>query len=613
MLGRSFFLFSHVNHFSFFDLTKTFFIGFRLDSVINSAVLLFVILLLFISNVFNKMFYLRAGLIAVSFFYALAFYLVMADIVFYSHYKTHISISALHWIDSPLFMIKMIFGEIKNILYFLVYLLIAFVLFWIIKRMSNSYSNSFKQNHYRYIILVLLIPFLIFGIRGRLASKSTINWGVAMFSTNQNLNMAAINPVYYFVKSFGWNNAAKNKIIESIPYPYALQLVKNNITTPFQYTNKNSIYREVTPNGEEKKYNIVLVISESLGTSKMNASHTLHALTPFTDSLALSSTYFSNFYADGIHTFNGLYSSLTGMPSLPLEHSLKQYATYLSGIKLPQLLNEKGYHTTFYSTHDKLFDNQYGFAKLIGFEKVISQENFPTSEVIGATGVPDHALFNKAIKDFDTTQKHFFACILTGTDHPPYDIPNIPNFIPAFSQPFENAANYADWALRNFIYQSQSKPWFDNTIFIITGDHGSIIHTESDMYLSKLSVPLIIYAPAILKQSQPRTSLAGQIDIPPTILGLLQIPYTNTSFGIDVFREKRNFISSTYDETMLAFDTLNFYVYRKLDPAIFMKNKNMKYCKRLQCISKTCLPLKLFPLCTAKATDELRNFRTNSP
>lgn len=613
MLGRSFFLFSHASHFSFFDLIKTFLIGFRLDTVINATVLLFVMLLLIISDVFNKMFYLRAGLIVVSFFYALAFYLVMADVVFYSHYKTHISISALHWIDSPLFMIKMIFGELKNILFFLVYLLVTFLLFWIIKRVSNSYSNSFKQNHYRYITLVVLIPFLILGIRGRLASKSTINWGVAMFSTNQNLNMAAINPVYYFVKSFGWKDASKNKIIESIPYPYALQLIKNNITTPFQYTNRNSIYRKVIPNGEEKKYNIVLVISESLGTCKMNANHTPHALTPFTDSLALNSTYFSNFYADGIHTFNGLYSSLTGMPSLPLEHSLKQYASYLSGIKLPKLLSERGYYTTFYSTHDKLFDNQYGFAKLIGFEKVISQENFPTSEVIGVTGVPDHVLFNKAINDFDTTQKPFFACILTGTDHPPYNIPNIPAFTPAFSQPFENAANYADWALRNFIYQSQSKPWFNNTLFVITGDHGAIIHAESDMYLSKLSVPLIIYAPAILKQNQQITSLAGQIDIPPTLLGLLQIPYTNTSFGIDAFREKRNFISSTYDETMLAFDTLNFYVYRKQDPALFMKNKNMKYCKRLQCISKTCLPLKLFPICTAKVADELRKSRTNFP
>lgn len=607
LIGRLIFLLFNANNYSVIDFLQSVFIGFRLDTVINAAVLLFVVMILFLTAIFKKVFILRMGLTMVAFFYALALYLVLADIVFYTHYKTHITKSALHWIDSPMFMVKMIFGEIKNVLFFIFYLFIAALFFRIIAVIGNQYKQQPKLNKYNLAWLVVLIPFLFLGIRGRLASKSTINWSVAVFSKNQTLNMAAINPVYYFLKSFSWKSAEKNLPITTLPYKASQQLIKESVTTP----HTNAIYKNIITSQTDlskgiKKYNIVIIISESLGTSKLMSFSNGKALTPFTDSLALNTIYFKNFYADGIHTFNGVYSTLTGMPALPLEHPLKQYASNMAGIKLPQIFSDIGYFTTFYTTHDKLFDNQFGFAKLCGFENVVSQENFAKTDVIGVTGVPDHVLFNKAIADFNKTQSHFFACILTGTDHPPFDIPSIQGFVPTFNKASENATAYADWALSSFLNQCKKMKWFNNTIFIITGDHGAIVNSEQDMYLSKLSVPLIIYAPGIYKSINKIENLGGQIDIPATILGMLNIPYVNTSLGIDLFKQKRKFLSATYDETLLSFSEQYFYVHRKQSPNFFTINDTLKYCTPLLCKSKDCLQQKLFPFCIAKVILEQR-------
>ncbi len=93
------------------------------------------------------------------------------------------------------------------------------------------------------------------------------------------------------------------------------------------------------------------------------------------------------------------------------------------------------------------------------------------------------------------------------------------------------SSNLPIMLLKEFIDEAKQQEWFDNTIFVFVGDHGKIVGTpRSDMPLSFNHVPLFIYSPSFIEPLQIE-DLGGQVDIAPTVLGLLNIDYTDNGFG----------------------------------------------------------------------------------
>ena len=89
--------------------------------------------------------------------------------------------------------------------------------------------------------------------------------------------------------------------------------------------------------------------------------------------------------------------------------------------------------------------------------------------------------------------------------------------------------------------------YFDNTVFVLFGDHGTADpkaeHMKADDYDLKLrsyNVPLIIYAPKILGSLKEITAASGLADLMPTIAGICRIPYLNKTMGRDIFKSKNN-------------------------------------------------------------------------
>jgi len=122
---------------------------------------------------------------------------------------------------------------------------------------------------------------------------------------------------------------------------------------------------------------------------------------------------------------------------------------------------------------------------------------------------------------------------------------------------------YVDWSVRQFLQKAAKEPWFGNTIFIFVADHGASVVKRYDLPLSYLHTPLIMYAPKILGLPHTITSLGSQLDIFPTVMGLLQLDYVNNTLGIDLLRESRPYAISYADDKYAVLNSEYIYVSRE--------------------------------------------------
>jgi phosphoglycerol transferase MdoB-like AlkP superfamily enzyme len=547
---------------------KSFLVGLRFDTVILSYILALPVLLfiitLYVKENAQKRFFAFVHYLIITFF-SIAFLIAFANIPFYQNFRLQINKAALHWSNDIAFSAKMILQDVVFVKYLLLFVVATSLFIYLTtlyKRVVSKTKNNDRKKEL--ILLLLLLPLLVVGMRGRLSHKSPIRWGTAFFSSYEIANQAALNPVFSFFKSAS----------DNINKPFF------DTEKAFDEAQKNSLRKiETSPNDTVflGNYNVVVLLMESMGSNKTGLYDNGQKLTPHFDSLAKNALFLKNCYSDGIHTFNGLFATLTSFPALPMNKPLEDLRIQIPENAFIKTLKEKNYQTFFFTTHDAQFDNMEGFMRKNGIEHIIGEADFSRKEVLSATGVPDHVLYDKSISVFDTISSPFFALMLSGSDHAPYAIPENIDFKPKGNDKRKDIVAYADWAIGNFLKQAQQKKWFNNTLFVFVGDHGAIVNQEADMYLGMHHTPLVFYAPQkILPEIN--TALCGQVDILPSIAHLLGVNYSNKPFAVNLFKEERKALSFTYDEHLIGINQNAFYVYRPYEPNLFLINPEEKYC-----------------------------------
>ena len=290
----------------------------------------------------------------------LYFFVCVANIPYFSQFGTHLNKNALLWNENPAFVIGMIFGNFSYWGYLLLYILIAFVLIKITKRFYKTFKFQIqyeKKMKFIYYItsFAIFAGFVTIGARGRISDRSGLHEGLSIVSQNGFVNQVAINPNFTFWKTIFYSeNIKPYEVPKNINEQLAFTRNYLAINTPFEQT-----IDRVIEDTLRKKYNFVIVVMESMSVFKMGY-YNGKKLTPHLDKLIKESVFCNNFYSSGIHTFNGLFSTTTGFPSIFAEKSMKSY------LKNPfrgvgPLLSEQGYETYFYTTHDPHFDNMEGF------------------------------------------------------------------------------------------------------------------------------------------------------------------------------------------------------------------------------------------------------------
>ena len=554
------------------EILQAQFMGYRFDTVISGYILSVPLVLLMLTGIISSATKIIQGIIFFWLYilYLLSFFICAADLPYFLQFNSRITVSILSWTDTPGMMLKFVFTDIRYYPYLILFFLLAFLFY---KGLKKIKSNSLEKETAgdtgkarRLVFYVLAAALLFVGIRGRIGEKSPIRWGTAFFSQHAFANQLGLNPVYTFTRSWLDSRKPESVHLKLMEESTAFSNARKYLGIENQPQLYSPIARKVSSTATEKHYNIILIMMESMGAAKMGMFGNSDNITPHLDSIAQQSILFTNFYSSGTHTFNGVYSSLFGIPSLPGKMTMKDLENQQPYSGTAKILSEKNYSTIFFCTHDEEFDNMSGFLTFNGFQKIVGLKDYPSEKVLSTLGVPDHAMFNFSMSELDRLHekgKPFFAAYLTGSDHGPFIVPDDIPFKPKSKEIRKAIVEYTDWSVNHFLEECHKHPWADSTIFIITADHGSVINPVYDADLSLTHTFLIIHQPKIFSERQTITNMGGQIDIFPTTMGLLNISYTNNTPGINLLSEKRPFIYFCVDENTGCVSDEYYLIMRK--------------------------------------------------
>ncbi|MBA3664264.1 MAG: LTA synthase family protein [Bacteroidetes bacterium] len=528
---------------------KAFRMGFEFDMVASTYAMLLPTALLLLNEFFSRrtrVFYKAAFVFTLTIFWLYAF-ISAADFPYYKQFASHLSRQAFMWAASPGFVLELIFGNFSYYGYLFLFLLFAYTIYRLVKKIFLSHQLRLQTNEYKPLRIalygILIIPFLIIGARGRLSSKSTTHEGLAIVSDNLFINQVALNPNFTMFRSLLFQKVKKYEVPPDIDeaIAFAKKYLHSDNTDP------KSISREQKSDSAFLPYNVVIVCMESMSSYKMGI-HGREILTPNFNALVKESVYFDRFFSSGIHTFNGLFSTCSGYPSMLTDHALRRY-TKQPFVTLGNMLLQKNYNTYFFSTHDPHFDNMEGFFTQNGYKNTFSAFDLPKEKTISVTGVPDHEIYNLFIKKINETSatKPFLGFIMTGSDHGPWAVPKGIPFIPNADTEEKRATQYADWSVGEFMKEVKKQAWFSNTLFIFLGDHGYSTDGTYEMPLSYNHIPFVIHKPNSFKPDT-NHNLGYQPDVVSTVAGILNLSFTNTTFGSNILKEKHPFVYFTADD-----------------------------------------------------------------
>ena len=156
-----------------------------------------------------------------------------------------------------------------------------------------------------------------------------------------------------------------------------------------------------------------------------------------------------------------------------------------------------------------------------------------------AWGACDEDLLRWTLREADAahaTGKPFHHFVMTTSNHRPYTYPEGRIDLPSKAAGRAGGVKYTDYAIGEFLREAATKPWFKDTIFVIVADHCGSSAGKTELPVEKYRIPLLIYAPGGQIAPGRIDTLMSQIDVPPTLLGLLHWSYSSRFFGLDVRR-----------------------------------------------------------------------------
>lgn len=360
------------------------------------------------------------------------------------------------------------------------------------------------------------------------------------------------NGFYSLFSAFLKNELSYTGFYPTLPQNEVAEKIREEFTqenTRFLNPAGTDIRRRVFPRGAEKKLNVMFVVMESMSADFMNGNRADGKnLTPNLSALARDGLYFSSVYATGTRSVRGLEALSTALPPLPGMSVVRRDGN--EGIETAgKIFADKGYKTRWIYGGYGVFDNMNYFFGNNGFE-IRDRSSMNDDEISFTTiwGVCDEDLFRRAVREADESfgnGEPFFNFVFTTSNHRPYAYPDGKIDIPSKSGRL-GAVKYADFAVGELMRLARERPWFDDTLFVFVADHCASSAGRRELNPEKHRIPLIFYAP---KYIAPRRIdfLVSQIDVLPTLLGLLDFEYDCSFYGKDALApdyRSRAFISN---------------------------------------------------------------------
>ena len=477
-----------------------------------------------------------------------------ADFGNFSYNHTRINASALNFAEDPIISFKMLW-ESYPMVWILLALILAVIMLTRLFRRTHVIvvkKNTQEETVYKRRWHLIAIIFLGWSLYG-LFSFTPLKWKDA-FKFNDNFkSYVALNPLQNFFTTLRFRTPSFDEVKAKEYFPAIADFLQldslNNVSGSYE--------RMIEPGSRslESRPNIVLVICESFSMYKSSLSGNPLNPTPYFKELADSGIFFNRCFSATFGTARGVFAILTGIPDV----QLSKFSS-----RNPEALNQHVIINNFYD-YDKFyflggsseFNNFQGLLKNINGVHIYQDGSYRSPQ-LNVWGISDKDLFLEANAVLKQQQKPFFAIIQTADNHRPFSIPETdrdferrtvhPDTLKKYG--FESLAEYqafcySDYCFKKFMEEARKQPYFTNTIFVFIGDHG-VEGDAGEMYpaawtanrLSDEHVPLLFYAPALLSP-QKRSEVVSQIDILPTVAGMIHQPYVNTTLGRDLLDPKK--------------------------------------------------------------------------
>ena len=432
------------------------------------------------------------------------------------------------------------FTEALHHWYFLV--LFALVIWGLWRLYATPRLECKRLSWWRYdlislITLLAVAPFVVAGIRGGFATA-------VRPITISNANQYVSRPV----------DAA---LVLNTPFALYRTIGKDVFVVPEYYESEaemTQVYSPIHLPGDSASFtpkNVVVLIVESFGREYIGALNKdleggqYQGYTPCIDSLIALSTTFRYSFCNGRKSIDGMPSILSSIPMFVepffLTPASMNHVTGLAG-----LLGQKGYNTAFFHGAQRGSMGFMAFARSTGFLHYYGREDYDEDPRFGGEDDFDGmwAIWDEPFLQYYCTKmsempQPFMTAVFTASSHHPYEIPEkYRDVYPEEGIIMHKCIRYTDMALGRFFQAASRQPWFNNTIFVLTSDHTNM--SDHDYYQTDLGgfcSPIIIYEPGdtLRQPGQMQDKIAQQIDILPTIMGMLQYDEPYFAFGIDLF------------------------------------------------------------------------------
>ncbi len=384
------------------------------------------------------------------------------------------------------------------------------------------------------VSLLVVAPFVVFGMRGGMTAATRP-------ITISNANQYADRPV----------DAC---LVLNTPFSLFRTLGKKAFIVP-QYLSEEEAVRVYSPlhtpadSIQFRPMNVVVLIVESFSKEFVGSFNThldngtYKGYTPFLDSLLTKGLTFQYSYSNGRKSIDGMPSVLSSIPSF-VEPFFLTPASLNNVSSLARELKHKGYYSAFFhgamngSMGFQAFANSVGFDSYWGRTEYNEDPKYHGDDDFDGTWAIWDEEFLQFFCDRMTEFKQpFVTSIFTATSHNPYALPErYKNVFPKGTHPIHECIGYTDNALHHFFATASKQPWYNNTLFVITADHASMNeHPEYVTDLGAFTVPILFYAPGMPElQGKDTETVVEQIDIMPTVLGILGYDRPYIGFGQDI-------------------------------------------------------------------------------
>ena len=357
--------------------------------------------------------------------------------------------------------------------------------------------------------------------------------------TNEFNRELSKNGIYAFCAAFWESEIDFDRFYRTLPLDDALSRTRQALQTPgveFMRDDAGELHRVTHHTGLEKRWNVILITVESLSAHFLNHFNTKSQLTPHLNQIAREGILFENMLATGTRTVRGLEAITLSVPPTPGQ-SIIWRPKHEHLLTLGTHFQRRGYDTAYVYGGDAMFDNMNAFFSHNDY-RVVDRQRKSAAEITfeNAWGACDEDLLRWVSQEADAdyaAHKNFFLHAMTTSNHRPFTFPDGRIDLPSHSGGRKAGVKYTDYAIGQFIAAIRNKPWFAETLIVIIADHcdGSAGKVELDP--SKYRIPCILWNPSLVS---PRVMgrLVSQIDLAPTLLGLLNWSHSSSFFGEDV-------------------------------------------------------------------------------